>query len=180
MYVDPSGTFALSLTVLGLIAGAVIGATEGGVIAYNIAKNNGVSGWDLFGWTMLGIVGGGIVGGAVGAGVGALVTKATGILGFSITKYSILPIKKVTVLGHMPGYIAAAQSVGAEYYLIPNELWGNLSEATRWQNNIQYLKDSNSLGSQFTLVPDWVIKYGGMLWEELQYLLENGIPWTLF
>ena len=37
---DPTGHFAISLTVLGLIIGAAIGATAGGIAAYTIAKNN--------------------------------------------------------------------------------------------------------------------------------------------
>ena len=77
---DPTGHFAISLTLLGLIIGTAIGATAGGIAAYNIAKNNGSKCWELFGWTMAGIVGGGVVGGALGAGVGALVTKATGVI----------------------------------------------------------------------------------------------------
>ena len=38
---DSTGHFAISLTLLGLIIGAAIGATAGGIDAYNIAKNNG-------------------------------------------------------------------------------------------------------------------------------------------
>ena len=66
IYADPSGNFAISLTLLGLITGAVIGAAAGGTIAYNVAKNNGKDGWELFGWTLLGALGGGL-----GAGIGA-------------------------------------------------------------------------------------------------------------
>ena len=180
MYVDPTGTFAISLTLLGLIIGAAIGATTGGIIAYNVAKNKGATGWELFGWTLLGIVGGGIIGGALGAGIGAIVTKATGIIGLSITKYSILPIKSVTVLGNMPGYISAATATGSGYYLISENLWQSMSEAQRWANNMQYLIDANKLGSQFALVPDWVVKAGTTFWREFQFLLEQGIPWNLF
>ena len=75
--------------MLGLIIGAAIGATVGGIAAYNIAKDQGAEGWELFGWTMADIVGGSIVGGALGAGAGALVTKATGILGFSIGLFQL-------------------------------------------------------------------------------------------
>lgn len=180
MYSDPMGEFAISLTLLGLIIGATIGATTGGIIAYNVAKNKGATGWELFGWTLLGIVGGGIIGGALGASIGAIVTKATGVIGLSITKYSILPIKSVTVLGNMPGYISAATATGSGYYLISENLWQSMSEAQRWANNMQYLIDANKLGSQFALVPDWVVKAGTTFWREFQFLLEQGIPWNLF
>ncbi len=180
MYADPSGHFAISLTLLGLIVGAVVGATIGGIAAYNIAKDHGAEGWELFGWTMAGIVGGGIIGGALGAGIGAIVTKVTGVIGLSITKYSIIPIKGTTILGDMPGYIGAAQATGLGYYLISNKLWENLDATQRWLNNMQYIKDANTLGSQFALVPDFVVKAGTTLWQEIQYLIENGIPWILF
>ncbi len=38
MYYDPTGHFAISLTMLGLIIGVAIGVTAGGIAAYNIAK----------------------------------------------------------------------------------------------------------------------------------------------
>ena len=178
---DPTGHFAISLTVLGLIIGAAIGVTAGGIAAYNIAKNNGAEGWELFGWTMAGIVGGGVIGGALGAGVGALVTKATGVIGLSITKYSIIPIKGTTVLGHMPGYIGAAQATGSGYYLVSNGTYDKMvQKGVEWTNNMTYLKDANSLGSRFALAPDFVVREGGTFWKEIQYLIENGIPWEMF
>ena len=72
MYYDPTGHFAVTLTVIGLIIGAIIGATIGGIVAYNVASSNGTTGWELAGWTILGILTGGIIGGALGAAVGAL------------------------------------------------------------------------------------------------------------
>ena len=179
MNFDPTGKFAISLTVLGLIVGAVIGATAGGVVAYNVAKNNGAEGWELFGWTMSGIVGGGIIGGTLGAGIGALITKATGVVGLSITKYSIIPIKSVTVLGNIPTYSTAAIATGSGYYQISNQLYNSLSSADRLANNLQYIADANSLGSQFAIIPEYVIKSGYTLWEELNYLIQNGIPYII-
>ena len=179
-YADPSGRLAISLAMIGLIVGAVIGAAAGGVAAYSIAKNQGAEGWDLFGWTMAGIFGGGIVGGALGAGVGALATQATGVLGISITKYYILPIKGVTVLGNIPGYIATAQATGSGFYAVSKHLWVNMTTAERWANNMQYISDAFSLGSQFVLVPDKVVKAGTTLMQEIQYLIDNGIPWIMY
>ena len=59
MGVDKTGNFAISLTILGLIIGAVVCSAVGGAVAYNVAKSNGQTGWALFGWTMVGVVGGG-------------------------------------------------------------------------------------------------------------------------
>ena len=178
--IDPSGRFAISLTMLGLIIGAAIGATAGGVIAYKAAQNQGAEGWELFGWTMAGIVGGGIIGGALGAGLGALVTKATGVIGFSITKGSIMSVKSVTLLGNMSSYTNLAGNVGAGYYHISRNLLKGASNVYQWTKNLQYIKDAVSLGSQFVLAPDKVVGVGTMLWLELQYLIENGVSWIMY
>jgi len=180
MYLDPSGEFFIALTTIALILGAIIGATVGGIIAYNIAKNNGTEGWELFVWTALGVVGGGAIGAAAGYGIGALISSATGVLGFSVTKYSITAIKAVTVLGHMPGYIGAAQAGGAGYYLISNDLYSKLVErGVAWANNLTYLKDAYRAGSQFVVCPDYVVQSSGSLWQEIQYLIEQGISFFL-
>lgn len=179
MNVDPSGEFAISLTILGLIIGAVIGATAGGVVSYNIAKDNGAEGWELFGWTVLGIVAGGVIGGGIGAGVGALLTYFTGVTGLSVTKYSILLTHKVTILGNVPTYTAAATATGSGYYEISTKLYNNLTTLQRWDNNLQYLKDAHKLGTQFVMFPDFVVKHGYTLWLEFQYLLENNMHYIL-
>lgn len=178
MYVDPDGNFAISLTILGLIIGAVVGATAGGIIAYNVAKDHGAEGWELVGWTALGIVGGGIIGGSLGASAGALATHLTGVTGLSVTKYGVSIIKKVTILGHMPGYIGAAKATGSGYYFISNNLYDKLQLTNQsLNNNLQYLKDAHKLGTQFVVAPDYVVRAGGTLWQEIQYLIEQGIAW---
>ena len=178
-YADPSGRFAISLTILGLIVGAAIGATVGGIVAYNVAKDQGAEGWELFGWTMAGVVGGGIIGGALGAGIGVLATQVTGVLGFSITKNAILSIKGVTVLGNMPLYVAHAQATKSGYYYLVKSLLTGEKVSYHWENNLQYIKDAISLGSQFVLAPDEVVKAAGTLIKEIQYLIENVIPWIM-
>ncbi|MDD2259455.1 MAG: hypothetical protein WC278_05750 [Bacilli bacterium] len=178
MYIDSTGEFPITLAILGLIIGAVVGTTVGGVIAYNVAKDHGAEGWDLFGWTSVGALGGGLVGGAFGAGAGALVTHFTGITGLSVTKYSITFTSKVTVLGHTPGYIAAAKATGSGYYLISDDLYNKLQLSNQgWSNNLQYLKDAHKLGTQFVVALDFVVRSGGILWQEIQYLVEQGIAW---
>ena len=181
MYTDETGAFAISLTMLGLIIGAVIGATAGGIIAYNIAEEQGATGWELVGWTALGIVGGGIVGGAIGAGIGALATKLTGVVGLSITKNSVVAIKGTTILGHNPSYVEIAKQMKAGYYRISDPLYNALkSKGVEWANNLQYLKDANTLGSKFVLSPDYVVLQTGTLWKEIQYLAARGIPWIMY
>ena len=179
-YYDPSGCLAISLTMLGLIIGAVIGATVGGIIAYNTAKNQGAEGWELFGWTMLGVVGGGVIGGALGYGAGALITHFTGVIGVSITKYSIIPVKNITLLGHLKTYRQLAQNVGAGVYYIITPLYDYLkSKGFEWTNNLQYLIDANSLGTQFVISPEFVVLSDGTLWQEIHYLISNNIPWIM-
>ncbi|MDD4157009.1 MAG: RHS repeat-associated core domain-containing protein [Candidatus Cloacimonetes bacterium] len=106
MNVDPSGCFAISLTILGLIIGAVVGATAGGIVAHNVAKENDAEGWELFGWTMLGIIGGGTIGGTLGyfaapyigtiasssftVGGGGLVLAGVGTSGMTLTGAQVI------------------------------------------------------------------------------------------
>ena len=176
IYTDPSGRLAISLTIIGLVIGAAIGATVGGAIAYNVAKDQGAEGWELFGWTMAGIFGGGIIGGALGAGIGTLIAKTTGFLGISITRNTILAIKGVTVLGNMESYKDYAKEVGAGFFRCVEKFIFKY----RWEDNLQYIKDAISLGTQFVLVPDEVVKATGTLMKEIWYLIENGIPWIMF
>ena len=177
-YADPSGHFGITLAALGAIVLGIAGATAGGVIAYNVAKDNGAEGWDLVGWTALGVIGGGIIGAALGYGAGALITKATGLLGFSITKYSIIPVKNITVLGHFKTYRKIAKAVNAGTYHIPTFWYKHLqSIGKEWINNLQYLIDATSLGTQFVVAPEYVVLEDGTLWQEIQYLITNNIPW---
>ena len=179
-YADPSGHLGISLAALGCIIGAVVGATAGGVIAYNVAKDNGAEGWDLFGYTLAGIVVGGIALGALGYGAGMIITKATGIIGFSITQYSVIPIKNITLLGHIETYRQLAKSIGAGVYHIPNIIYQYLkTRGIEWTNNLQYLIDANSLGTQFVISPEFVVRSDGTLWKEIQYLISKMIPWIM-
>ena len=66
-YTDESGS---SLILIGLILGAIIGGTAGGVIVNNKAKESGAEGWELVGWTVLGVFGGALAGGGLGGGGG--------------------------------------------------------------------------------------------------------------
>ena len=178
-YADPSGNVAVSLAALGAIILGVVGAAIGGVVTYNVAKDNGAEGWDLFGYTMLGVLGGGLVGALAGAGLGALITKATGILGFSITKYYILSVKKITVLGNMKTFVGIAEGISAGYFLIPFDKTPTSLGFDMWTSNMTYLTDANKLGSQFVIVPEKVVEAGTFLWREIHFLIENSIPWIM-
>ena len=48
-----------------------------------------------------------------------------------------------------------------------------------WENNLRYLIDANSLGTNFVISPELVVKSGGTLWNEIQYLISNNIPWIM-
>lgn len=177
---DPSGEFAISLTVLGLVIGVAAGAIIGGAVTHNVAEDSGAEGWELAGWTALGVLGGGLIGGAFGAGCGALTTQLTGIIGLSVTKYSIIPVRGITLLGNMPAYLTEAASIGAGFYHISDELYESLSVIDRLGNNMQYIKDAAALGSQFILSPDWVTKVGSTLWYEICCLVEDAIAWIMY
>jgi hypothetical protein len=62
-FIDPDGE---SVILTMIIVSAIICATAGGVIAHDIAKDNGAEGTELAAWTAAGILGGGILGGVAG------------------------------------------------------------------------------------------------------------------
>ncbi len=179
---DPTGGLAISLTVLGLIIGAVAGAIAGGVVAYNVAEENGAEGWELAGWTAAGILGGGLVGAALGAGAGGIVANATGILGFSIVNQNIFVVTETVVLGHY-GYSSLATSLGYGFYQIADDLYSSMTPAQRWAMNSQFLEDCSCLGANFLVEATRTISpinlHGGIsyLYYEIQYLIERGYIW---
>ena len=179
MFTDSTGYFAVSILVIGLVAGAIIGGTVGGVAAYNIAKDNNAEGWELAGWTLAGVAGGAAIGAALGYAGASLYSSATGIVGLSITKYSIVPIKGVTLLGSYPLYKDSAILTNSGFYDI-GKTWNNLTTAQRTLNNSTYLADANKLGSQFAIFTGRVTTTATSLWEEIHYLIENGIPFEMF
>ena len=84
-YADPSGHFLISSAIaagfwIGLTVGAIAGATTGGIIAHNIAQNEGAEGWELLGWTMFGVLSGGVAGGVLGMAIGSAVGYGVGLL----------------------------------------------------------------------------------------------------
>jgi hypothetical protein len=167
------------LALIGIVGGAVVGAVIGAITANTIAKEKGVEGKQLALETTLGAVCGAAVGGTLGACGAAVVTKLTGIVGFSVTRVSILPIRNLTLLGNMPGYVDAANVVNAGFYQISEKVEQSLPVAQQVANNAQYLEDAYALGSQFILSPDKVIEVGKRFWMEVQFLMDNGIPWIM-
>ena len=178
---DPNGELAISLTVLGLIIGATLGAVAGGIVAHEVAEDSGAEGWELVGWTALGVIGGGIIGGAAGAGIGAAVTNATGILGLSIVKGNVFVVTKTMALGHY-GYTALGASLGYGYYEISKALYDGMTDTQRWAMNSQFLNDCCNLGANFIVEPTRVLapygtEKGSWLYYEIQFLLDRGYLW---
>lgn len=93
MYVDPSGYFLVTAIVL---TGIAIGATVGGTIAYNTAKENGAEGWELVGWTALGAVSGGAAGGFASYGALSLSASFT-FTSLSFSGYGTMALSKTTI-----------------------------------------------------------------------------------
>jgi hypothetical protein len=176
MYTDGTGYFAVSILLIGLIAGAIIGATAGGIAANKIAKNNGAEGWELAGWTVAGIVGGGLVGGAIGYGAGALFSSATGILGFSVVEGNIFVVTDTIVIGHF-GYAGVASGYGYGYYQISDSLYKSLTPAQQWMYNSTYLRDCATLGSNFLVEPNRSIEASSALYSEVAFLIDWGYRW---
>lgn len=180
MLMDEDGHLAISLAMLGLIAGALIGATIGGVITYNKMKNEGKEGWELFGLTALGALGGAVVGGIIGYVAGSVITEFTGIVGLSITKDYVLPIKAITVLGSNPAYVNVAKYIGASAFNIPKEVYLSLNPCEQWRLNVTFLNDAITLGSEFAVTGIRAARPSSALWDEIEFLIEHGIEWRMF
>ncbi len=178
--IDPTGEFAISLTTISIILGAVIGAIAGGVIAHELSEGSSAGENATINNTIAGVVIGGVVGAGAGVAGAAAATAITGIVGLSITSYHVLPIMGTTILGSYPHYIDAAKATASSFYSIPDSLWKSLTADQRWTNNEQFMRDANALGSKFVIYSEQVVKTVKTLWKELQFLLENGIPWEVF
>lgn len=142
MYIDPDGEFFWLIPV-------VIGAVVGGVQGYQIAKANGATGWDMFGYIAGGaVVGGiagvcgaaagaavagsigigGVIGGAFSAGVGGAV--AGGINGFGMSNLSgndLSESYRNAAIGMASGFVCGAVtggvSGGIEAYYKGDNIW---------------------------------------------------------
>ncbi len=176
MYTDSTGYFAVSILVIGLVAGAIIGGAVGGVAAYNIAKNNDAEGWELAGWTLAGVAGGAAVGAALGYAGASAFSSATGILGFSIVKGNIFVITDTIVIGHF-GYASVGSGLGYGYYQISDELYNSLTPAEQWLYNSTYLKDCVTLGANFIVEPNRSIEASSTLYSEVALLIDWGYRW---
>jgi len=177
MYTDGTGYFAVSILVIGLIAGAIIGATAGGIAAYNIAEDKGAEGWELVGWTTAGVLGGAVIGGAVGYGSAAIFSSATGIIGVSVSKGYIGVVTKTVAIGHFPQYVIGGSASGYSYFSTSQDtykLWE--SQGVAWTYNSQYIRDCISLGSSFQIFQDpaRAIESGPNLVMEIQLIIEYG------
>ena len=68
--VDPTGEFSLTVILVCIAIGMVIGGTAGGIISYNSAKESGEEGDALLRSTIYGVGKGALIGGAVGGVAG--------------------------------------------------------------------------------------------------------------
>ena len=74
----------------------------------------------------------------------------------------------------MPGYIGTAQATGSGYYLVSNRVYEKMvQEGVERVNNMTYLKDANTLESQFVLSPNYVVLQSGTFWKEIHYLVSK-------
>ncbi len=84
-YVDTTGNFIISTTLLLIISGAVLVGTAGALIGNSIANQAGATGWSKVGYIAGGAAIGALVGGAAGWAAAPTVVSATGVAGISVT-----------------------------------------------------------------------------------------------
>ncbi len=174
-----------------------INATSGSTNSYAYAAGNPISRTDPSG--KLGVVGG-LIGGAVGglgdllyqlynnggnfacvswgqvagvAGVGALIGSGVGLLA-GLEEAAVLEAPGITVLGHFPDYVELAQSLGANYFSIPEAEWAAMTAEEQWAANQAFLDAAIARGDTFVFSNE-VARAGSFFERELQYLMERGI-----
>jgi hypothetical protein len=81
-----------------------------------------------------------------------------------------------TVLGFSGEYESLADKLGANKFVIPDDVWAKMSDAERWAANQQFLDSAISRGDKIVLAtnPSRVTPGRGFYWRELQYLASKG------
>lgn len=92
---------------------------------------------------------------------------------------SKLASETITVLGHFPGYLEKAKSLGANSFNIDPKVWSKMTEAEKWTANKGFLDDVIKRGDNVTLsTKRSEIRKGSYLEREVEYLLSNGYQWN--
>nr|WP_283245832.1 RHS repeat-associated core domain-containing protein [Ligaoa zhengdingensis] len=92
MYMDSTGNFVISTTVLLVAAGAAIVGTIGGFVGNYIADQKGATGWEKAGYIAGGAVIGAVAGGVAGYVAAPAVASATGVAAISVTSAGVATI----------------------------------------------------------------------------------------
>src|SRR5205814_2331867 len=79
------------------------------------------------------------------------------------------------VLGQYPEYIELADTLNAQRFNIPSEVWRNMSDDERWKANQKFLDRADLRGDKIILAtspndadPDRIY------WRELEFMAEKG------
>ena len=105
--VDYNGEFFISITLICVVAGVAAGATIGGIIGYEYAKNTGVAEEDTWEYVLGGALLGGVIGGIAGYVAAPTISAATGIAGISVTSGGISTVATLgTSFGNLGTLIA--------------------------------------------------------------------------
>jgi RHS repeat-associated protein len=81
----------------------------------------------------------------------------------------------VAVLGHYPGYVNTAESIGARHFNVPAEVWARMSPAEQWAANVKFLDRLIMRGDTVVLsTPASAARAGSWFSRELEYLSSRG------
>ena len=120
MYIDPSGEFLILSCIL-------IGAIIGSLVAYNVATNNGVEGWDLIGWIALGAVGGGALGYLAAPFIASFLSSSftftiPGGIGLSGYGSATLVTSTITVTGTQLAAVGGLSTIAGAMYFAKKDI----------------------------------------------------------
>lgn len=81
----------------------------------------------------------------------------------------------VSVLGHYPGYVNTAETIGARYFNVPSHVWARMSSAEQWAANTRFLDRLIARGDTVLLsTPASQARAGSWFARELEYLSSRG------
>lgn len=81
----------------------------------------------------------------------------------------------VSVLGHFPGYVNTAESIGARYFNVPTEFFARMSPVEQWAANTKFLDRLITRGDAVLLsTPAAEARAGSWFAQELEYLSSRG------
>jgi hypothetical protein len=108
------------------------------------------------------------------AGIELTLGVGLGLRGIA-AREAVATERGVTVLGHYPGYVNTAQSIGARYLDVPPAVWARMTPTEQWAANTRFLDRLMARGDNVLLsTPALQAAPNSFFARELEYLTSRG------